>query len=227
VAVARRPPGTARLLPRHNKKRLPPSSSASPTRPFPKSQTRSCLLCLPAGSLFTAASREARRRRLSSTKPNYHGAARQEGGGADGAARAGDHALRQQLRLPGQPGHQEPLPELLPGSLVHSAHLRAAAGGVPAEASCCDCSSSLSSAGLCCCGRWPAGSRAEDVAVVGQPVPQLPEARGAHGVPLPVRRAVLRRAPVLGPARVQLRLQVRRKGRHRQGESRRARGEDR
>uniref|UniRef100_A0A453RJA1 Uncharacterized protein n=1 Tax=Aegilops tauschii subsp. strangulata TaxID=200361 RepID=A0A453RJA1_AEGTS len=59
------------------------------------------------------------------------------------------------------------------------------------------------------------------------PLPQLPEARGPDGVPLPVRRDVLRRAPVLGPARLQLRLQVGGQGRHRQGEPRRARRQDR
>jgi len=84
-----------------------------------------------------------------------------------------------------------------------------------------------------CCGRGlvyggrrrrRSGGRGEDVR---EPVLQLPEAGGADGVPVPVRRAVLRRAPVLGPARLQLRLQGRRQGRHRPGEPGGARGQDR
>jgi hypothetical protein len=42
------------------------------------------------------------------------GSARQEGG-AHGAPGAGDHTLRQQLRVPGEPSNAEPVPELLPG----------------------------------------------------------------------------------------------------------------
>lgn len=58
-------------------------------------------------------------------------------------------------------------------------------------------------------------------------MPQLPEAGGPDRVPVPLRRALLRRAPVLRPPRLQLRLQVGGEGRHRQGEPRRPRRQDR
>jgi hypothetical protein len=161
-----------------------------------------------------------------------HGAARQEGG-AHGAAGAGDRALRQQLRLPGQPGHAEPVPELLLGVEVVvvvfaavpyllSLSFRAGRRGAAAEAGAPGRGAAAGASGR---GRGPAcGGLGQDFC---QPVLQLPEARGADGVPVPLRRPVLRRAPVLGPPRLPLRLQGRRPGRHRPGEPGGARGQDR
>ena len=153
--------------------------------------------------------------------------------------------MRQQLRLPGEPGHQQPLPGLLPGRhgfLRLSLRLAAVAlllvvpvpGGVQvrraaAREAVCD-------GGVrrpACGATAGAGVRQADpddvdfVVVVRQPVPELPEARRADGVPVPLRGALLRRAPLLGPPRLLLRLQGRRQGRHRQGEPRRARRQDR
>jgi hypothetical protein len=144
--------------------------------------------------------------------------------------------VRQQLRLPGQPGHQQPLPGLLPGRHGFLLRLRLAAaallllvsGGAPVRRP------AAKSEAVCAGGVRAHGGTAQagpgvsaGVVLVRPPVPDLPQAGGAHGLPLPLRGPLLRRAPLLGPPRLLLRLQGRRPRRHRQGQPRRARRQDR
>jgi hypothetical protein len=126
--------------------------------------------------------------------------------------------VRQQLRLLRQPRNDGPLLQVL--SRPAAATTRAG-GNLPAFVSWSRNS---------CGGLGLFRPHALAVACVERAVRVLPEARGTDGVRMPVRRHLLRRAPVPGAPRVRVRLQGPRPRRHRARQPRRqgrqAQGQD-